>query len=78
MLQGPYTNPILSSLSLDQSHQSDSHDDKITPAVIYLLCQIDTYQTLAVPKGCVYFASSGKSTAGTILPSTNRIWLKAK
>ena len=25
-----------------------------------------------------YFASLGKSTVGTILPSTNRIWLKAK
>jgi len=31
-----------------------------------------------MPKGCVYVASWGKSTAGTILPSTNRIWLKAK
>jgi len=31
-----------------------------------------------MPKGCVYFASWGKSTAGTILTSTNRIWLKAK
>jgi len=31
-----------------------------------------------MPKGCVCFASSGKSTAGTILPSTNGIWLKAK
>jgi len=57
MLQGPYANPILSSLSLDQSYQSDSHDGKITPAVIYLQCQIDTYQTLAMPKGCVYFVS---------------------
>jgi len=31
-----------------------------------------------MPKGCVYFASWGKSTVGTILPSTNNIWLKAK
>jgi len=31
-----------------------------------------------MPKGCVYFASLGKSTAGAILPSTNRIWIKAK
>jgi len=29
-------------------------------------------------KGCAYFASCDKSTAGTILPSTNRIWLKEK
>jgi len=29
-------------------------------------------------KGCVYFASRGKSTGETILPSTNRIWLKTK
>jgi len=36
MLQGPYANPIGSSLSLDVSYQSDSHDGKITPAVIYL------------------------------------------
>jgi len=31
-----------------------------------------------MPEGSVYFASWGKSTAGTILPSTNPIWLKAK
>jgi len=30
-----------------------------------------------MPKGCVYFASLCKSTAATILPSTNRICLKA-
>jgi len=36
MLHGPYSNPIVLSLSLDQSYQSDSHDGKITPAVIYL------------------------------------------
>jgi len=30
-----------------------------------------------MPKRCVYFASRGESTAETILPSTNRIWLKA-
>jgi len=29
-------------------------------------------------KGYVYFASSGKSTAGTILPLTNHILLQAK
>jgi len=28
-------------------------------------------------KGCVYFASLGKGTAGSILPSTNRNWRKA-
>jgi len=31
-----------------------------------------------MPKGCVYFASLGKSTARTILPSTNHIWPKEK
>jgi len=31
-----------------------------------------------MPKGYVYFASCGKSTAATILPSPNHIWLKAK
>jgi len=36
MLQGPYANPILSCLSLDQFYQSDSNYGKITPAVIYL------------------------------------------
>ena len=34
MLQGPCANLIVSSLSLDQSYQSDSHDGKTTPAVI--------------------------------------------
>jgi len=33
---------------------------------------------MEIPKGFVYFASWGKSTAGTILPSVNCIWLKAK
>jgi len=32
----PYDNSIVSALSFDQSYQSDSHDGKITPAVIYL------------------------------------------
>jgi len=31
-----------------------------------------------MPKGCVHFASWGKGTAGTILPSTNRNWQKGK
>jgi len=29
-------------------------------------------------EGCVYFVSRGKGTAGTILPSTNRMWRKGK
>jgi len=36
MLQGPYANPIVWSLSLDQSYQSDSHDGEIPLVVIYL------------------------------------------
>jgi len=34
MLQGPYANPSVSSLSFDQSNQSDSPNGKITPAVL--------------------------------------------
>jgi len=37
MQQGPYVNPSVSSLSLDQSKQSDSHNGKITPAVLFPL-----------------------------------------
>jgi len=37
MQQGPYANPSASSLSLYQSQQSDSPNDKITPAVLFLL-----------------------------------------
>jgi len=37
MLQGPYANSTVSSLSLDQSNQSDSPNGKITPAVLLLL-----------------------------------------
>jgi len=33
---------------------------------------------LEMPKGCVYFASRAKRTAGTIFPSTDRIWLRTK
>jgi len=36
MLQRLYANPIVLSLSLDQSYQSDSCDGKISPAVILL------------------------------------------
>jgi len=35
MQQGPYANPSISSLSLDQSKQSDSPNGKITPAVLF-------------------------------------------
>jgi len=31
-----------------------------------------------MPKGCVYFASQEKSSAGTLLPSTNHVCQKAK
>jgi len=34
MLQGPYANSSVSSLSLDQSNQSYSPNDKITPVVL--------------------------------------------
>jgi len=34
MLHEPYANPSVSSLSLDQSNQSDSLNGKITPAVL--------------------------------------------
>jgi len=37
MLQGPYTNPRVSSLSLDQSKQLDSPNGKITSAVLLAL-----------------------------------------
>ena len=35
MWQRPYVNPSVSSLSLDQSEQSDSPNGKITPAVLF-------------------------------------------
>jgi len=34
MLHGPYANPSVSSLSLDQSNKSDSPNGKITTAVL--------------------------------------------
>jgi len=37
MQQRPYANPSVSSLPLDQSKQSDSHNGKITPAVPFPL-----------------------------------------
>jgi len=37
MQQGLYTNPSITSLSLDQSKQSDSPYGKITPAVLFPL-----------------------------------------
>jgi len=37
MQQGPYANLSISSLSLDQSKQSDSPNGKITPAVLFPL-----------------------------------------
>jgi len=65
-------------LSLDQSKQLNSPNGKITPAVLFLLMPNGHLLNFKMPKGCVYFASRGKRSAGTILPSTNRIWLKAK
>jgi len=35
--QGPYANPSISSLLLDQSKQLDSLNGKIAPAVLFLL-----------------------------------------
>jgi len=40
MQQGPYANPSISSLSLDQSKRSDSPNGKITPAVLFPLMPI--------------------------------------
>jgi len=37
MLQGPYTYPSISYLSLDQSNQSDPPNGKINPAVPFPL-----------------------------------------
>jgi len=37
MLDGPYADPSVSSLSLDQSNQSDSANGNITPAVLLAL-----------------------------------------
>jgi len=37
MQQRPYANPSVSSLSLDQSKQSNSPNGKITPAVLFPL-----------------------------------------
>jgi len=37
MQQGPYVNPNITSLSLDQSKQSDSPNGKITPEVLFPL-----------------------------------------
>jgi len=34
MLHGTFANPCISSLSLDQSNQTDSPNSKITPAVL--------------------------------------------
>jgi len=46
MYQGPYANPSASSLSLDQSKQSDSPNGKITSAVLFPL----NAKELAMPK----------------------------
>jgi len=37
MSQGPYANPSISSLSLDQSNQTDSPNGKIDPIVHFPL-----------------------------------------
>jgi len=37
LLQGPYANPSISSLSLDQSNQSNPPNGKINPAVLFPL-----------------------------------------
>jgi len=80
MLDGPYTDLSVSSLSLDQSNRSDTANGKIAPAMLLPLMANWTVSCwiLEMPKTCVYLASWGKSTTGTILHSTNRIWLKAK
>jgi len=76
MQQGPYANPSASSLSLDQSKQSDSPYGKITPAVLLLL--MPNRHLLVKFWKCQKAVSILPHEAKTILPSTNRIWLKAK
>jgi len=39
MLQGPYANPSISYLSLDQSNQTDPPHDKINPVVHFPLME---------------------------------------
>jgi len=39
MLDGPYADPSVSPLSIDQSNQSDSANCKITPAVLLALME---------------------------------------
>jgi len=80
MSDEPYADPSVSSLSLDQSNQigfckwqNNTRSGFTLMAKWAASCWI-----LEMPKSCVYFASWGKSTTGTILPSTNCIWLKAK
>jgi len=66
-------------LSLDQSYQSDSPNGKISSAVLFPL--MPNRHFLVKFWKCqkaVSILPQGKSTAGAILPSTNRIWLKAK
>jgi len=47
--------------------------------MIFDCANTTAFYFLEMPKGCVYFAAWGKSTAeATILPSNNHIWLKAK
>ena len=66
-----YANSSLSSLSLDQSNHSDSLNGKITRALLCFWCQMDTslWNFGNAHKGYIYFASWGKTTVGTILPS---------
>jgi len=62
MLDGPYADPSVSSLSLVQFNQSDSANGKITPAVLLPLMVKWTVPcwSLEMPKRFVYFASWGK------------------
>jgi len=66
MLQGPYTNPSVSSLSLDQFKQSVSPNGKTTPAVLL--------PTMANRHSLVKFGKSQKAVS--ILPHEAKALLK--
>jgi len=65
-------------LSLDQPKQPNSPDGKITSAVLFLLIPNGHFLVkFCKCQKAVSVLPHEESTAGTILPSTNRIWLKA-
>ena len=77
MQQRPYANPSVSPLSLDQSQQSDSPNGKITPAVLlHLMPNRHFFVNFRNAKRLCLFCLMKQ--AGSVLPSSNRIWPKAK